>query len=52
MGKKTDNISNVTVTMRCRRTLKGHSGKVLDMDWSLDKRRIVSSSQVVPLLTR
>lgn len=29
-----------------RRILKGHAGKVLCMDWSLDKRHIVSSSQV------
>lgn len=28
-----------------RRILKGHVGKVLCMDWSLDKRHIVSSSQ-------
>ncbi|CAJ0564902.1 unnamed protein product, partial [Mesorhabditis spiculigera] len=28
-----------------RRILKGHAGKVLCMDWSTDKRHIVSSSQ-------
>eukprot|EP00058_Branchiostoma_floridae_P016036 XP_002601524.1 hypothetical protein BRAFLDRAFT_230572 [Branchiostoma floridae] len=31
--------------MKVRRVLKGHQGKVLDMDWSIDKRRLVSSSQ-------
>ncbi|XP_053479755.1 guanine nucleotide-binding protein subunit beta-5b isoform X2 [Ictalurus furcatus] len=33
------------VTLKNRRTLKGHSSKVLCMDWCSDKRRIVSSSQ-------
>ncbi|KAK3548025.1 hypothetical protein QTP70_002911 [Hemibagrus guttatus] len=32
-------------TLKSRRTLKGHSNKVLCMDWCSDKRRIVSSSQ-------
>ncbi|MCI4378910.1 hypothetical protein PGIGA_G00221720 [Pangasianodon gigas] len=32
-------------TLKSRRTLKGHSSKVLCMDWCSDKRRIVSSSQ-------
>jgi len=35
-----------TFTMKPRRVLKGHQGKVLCMDWSTDKRHIVSSSQV------
>ncbi|CAP31141.2 Protein CBG12105 [Caenorhabditis briggsae] len=34
-----------------RRILKGHVGKVLCMDWSLDKRHIVSSSQSISHLT-
>lgn len=33
--------------MKTRRTLKGHGNKVLCMDWCKDKRRIVSSSQVL-----
>lgn len=33
--------------MKTRRTLKGHGNKVLCMDWCKDKRRIVSSSQVM-----
>ena len=41
---KIDAISNFS--MRQRRQLKGHQGKVLCMDWSTDKRHIVSSSQV------
>lgn len=32
--------------MKVRRILKGHQGKVLCMDWSDDKRHLVSSSQV------
>ena len=35
-----------TFTMKPRRVLKGHQGKVLCMDWSTDKRHVVSSSQV------
>lgn len=31
--------------LRMRRLLKGHTSKVLNMDWSQDKRKIVSSSQ-------
>lgn len=31
---------------KARRVLKGHQGKVLCMDWCVDKRHIVSSSQV------
>ncbi|XP_076808016.1 guanine nucleotide-binding protein subunit beta-5a-like [Clavelina lepadiformis] len=42
MGAKPDIVN---YQARCRRILKGHSSKVLDLDWSLDKRRIVSSSQ-------
>lgn len=34
------------MNIKQRRILKGHSGKVLCMDWSLDRRRIVSSAQV------
>jgi len=36
-----------TFTMKPRRVLKGHQGKVLCMDWSTDKRHVVSSSQVM-----
>lgn len=36
--------------MKTRRTLKGHGNKVLCMDWCKDKRRIVSSSQVIHTL--
>ncbi|XP_022243567.1 guanine nucleotide-binding protein subunit beta-2-like [Limulus polyphemus] len=34
------------LNIKPRRVLKGHQGKVLCSDWSLDKRHIVSSSQV------
>ncbi|XP_071039938.1 guanine nucleotide-binding protein subunit beta-5 [Parasteatoda tepidariorum] len=34
-----------TLNIKPRRVLKGHQGKVLCSDWSLDKRHIVSSSQ-------
>ncbi|OQR67719.1 guanine nucleotide-binding protein subunit beta-2-like [Tropilaelaps mercedesae] len=33
------------VNIKPRRVLKGHQGKVLCADWSMDKRHIVSSSQ-------
>ena len=32
-------------TIKQRRILKGHQGKVLCLDWSTDKRHLVSSSQ-------
>ena len=35
------------LTIKTRRVLKGHQGKVLYMDWCADKRHIVSSSQVI-----
>ena len=34
------------LNIKSRRVLKGHQGKVLALDWSLDKRHVVSSSQV------
>ncbi|XP_014672249.1 PREDICTED: guanine nucleotide-binding protein subunit beta-5-like [Priapulus caudatus] len=34
-----------SLNIKVRRVLKGHQGKVLAMDWSQDKRHIVSSSQ-------
>lgn len=37
--------SMTNFTMKPRRVLKGHQGKVLCMDWSADKRHMVSSSQ-------
>lgn len=43
-ASKIDSITNFS--MKQRRHLKGHQGKVLCMDWSTDKRHIVSSSQV------
>ena len=39
-----ENLQNFS--LKQRRLLKGHQGKVLCMDWSKDKRHIVSSSQV------
>lgn len=38
-----DGLGNLSIKQR--RVLKGHQGKVLCSDWSLDKRHIVSSSQ-------
>ena len=35
------------INIKARKVLKGHQGKVLCMDWSTDKRHIVSSSQVI-----
>jgi guanine nucleotide-binding protein subunit beta-5 len=42
-----ERIENMTgVNIKPRRLLKGHQAKVLCLDWSQDKRHIVSSSQV------
>lgn len=43
-AERLDPLPNLGIKQR--RILKGHAGKVLCMDWSLDKRHIVSSSQV------
>ena len=45
IGKKAE-ILSLQCHVRCRRVLKGHTGKVLDMAWCSDKRKLVSSSQV------
>ena len=34
------------LNVKVRRSLKGHNAKVLCLDWSTDKRHLVSSSQV------
>lgn len=34
-----------SLSVKSRRLLKGHNGKVLCLDWAQDKRRLVSSSQ-------
>ena len=36
------------VNMKCRKTLKGHRGKILHFDWSPDKCHIITSGQVRP----
>ncbi|KAI8777817.1 guanine nucleotide-binding protein subunit beta-5 [Biomphalaria glabrata] len=43
IGQRLESLQNFNI--KPRRTLKGHQGKVLCMDWSSDKRHIVSSSQ-------
>ena len=35
------------LNVKVRRSLKGHNAKVLCLDWSIDKRHLVSSSQVL-----
>ena len=35
-----------SLNVKVRRSLKGHNAKVLCLDWSVDKRHLVSSSQV------
>lgn len=35
-----------SLNVKVRRSLKGHNAKVLCLDWSIDKRHLVSSSQV------
>ncbi|KAM7537060.1 hypothetical protein Aperf_G00000075678 [Anoplocephala perfoliata] len=48
MSEHFDSIPSVNI--KVRRVLKGHQGKVLSLAWSLDKRHVVSSSQVLSLL--
>lgn len=48
--QKLENLGNLNI--KTRRILKGHQGKVLCLDWSDDKRRIVSSSQDGKLIIR
>ncbi|XP_064618687.1 guanine nucleotide-binding protein subunit beta-5-like [Lineus longissimus] len=43
VAQRLDSLS--TFNIKQRRVLKGHQGKVLCMDWSADKRHVVSSSQ-------
>ena len=43
-AQRLESLANLNI--KTRRVLKGHQGKVLCMDWSADKRHIVSSSQV------
>lgn len=43
VASKLDPITNLSI--KSRRLLKGHNGKVLCLDWAQDKRRLVSSSQ-------
>ena len=38
------------LNVKVRRSLKGHNAKVLCLDWSTDKRHLVSSSQASTLL--
>lgn len=38
------------LNIKVRRSLKGHNAKVLCLDWSTDKRHLVSSSQVAIFL--
>lgn len=45
MSEHFDSIPSVNI--KVRRVLKGHQGKVLSLAWSLDKRHVVSSSQVL-----
>lgn len=45
MSEHFDSIPSVNI--KVRRVLKGHQGKVLSLAWSLDKRHVVSSSQVI-----
>lgn len=39
------NVSKVSVTMKQRRILKGHFGKIYALNWATDSRNLVSASQ-------
>lgn len=34
------------MNMKCRKTLKGHRGKILHFDWSPDKYHVITAGQV------
>ena len=44
VAQRLENVGQLNI--KPRRVLKGHQGKVLSLDWSHDKRHLVSSSQV------
>ena len=44
VAQRLENVGQLNI--KPRRVLKGHQGKVLCVDWSQDKRHVVSSSQV------
>ena len=46
VGQVAESIEPIQgLNIKVRRSLKGHNAKVLCLDWSLDKRHLVSSSQ-------
>jgi guanine nucleotide-binding protein subunit beta-5 len=45
VAQKLEAITNFQ--LKTRRTLKGHQGKVLALDWCSDKRHVASTSQVI-----
>jgi hypothetical protein len=48
VAQRLENIGQLNI--KARKILKGHQGKVLCVDWSQDKRHVVSSSQVSPYI--
>ena len=46
VGQVAESIEPIQgLNIKVRRSLKGHNAKVLCLDWCLDKRHLVSSSQ-------
>ena len=48
IGQKEAEISLLTpaLSMKCRKVMKGHRGRVLHFAWSPDKRHVVTAGQV------
>lgn len=50
---KDEDVSLISplMNLKCRKTLKGHRGKILHFDWSPDKYRIITGGQASSLVT-
>ena len=48
VSQKEEEISLLSpvITMKCRKILKGHRGRVLHFDWSPDKSHVLTAGQV------
>jgi len=46
ISKEEDDLPAITCNLKSRRVLKGHRGRVLHFDWSMDKTSILSAGQV------
>lgn len=40
------------MNIKCRKTLKGHRGRILHFDWSPDKKHVMTAGQVAELASK